>query len=426
MDQEADLMRETTDCKREETAKHSCAPGDESGEDKAGGSPKKSAGSPGGVQVRRQEKPPYSYIALIVMAIQAAPTKRCTLSEIYQFLQQRFAFFRGTYQGWKNSVRHNLSLNECFIKLPKGLGRPGKGHYWTIDPAAEFMFEEGSFRRRPRGFRRKCQSLKPFGMLNNMTGGSPYEMFQSAPNMAAAMGGVNMAAMGGGGVNMAAMGGGNMAPNVAQQHHLDGTANMLNSMSMNSYHHQGSLAMSPMSSQSHQQYAMSPTSYGYTSAPYMSTSRPSCVMNSPATIDYNQSGLSPMSGGVQAPPPLMHPAYANDRDNALSGGGWPMHPSATTLKQQPLSPTGSTGSLHSLSPASSEPYNALPHIPTSEPVDLALSAIRMSHNAIPTASPGGMCSRKPYFAQPPPPPMTMNHPMMQHAQGYFEKCSAIL
>jgi hypothetical protein len=49
-----------------------------------------------------------------------------------------------------------LSLNECFIKLPKAMGKPGKGHYWTIDPNCEFMFEEGSFRRRPRGFRRKC------------------------------------------------------------------------------------------------------------------------------------------------------------------------------------------------------------------------------------------------------------------------------
>ncbi|ESO95043.1 hypothetical protein LOTGIDRAFT_117350, partial [Lottia gigantea] len=116
----------------------------------------KTLGKKPGVGVRRSEKPPYSYIALIVMAIQANPTRRCTLSEIYQYLQQKFPFFRGTYQGWKNSVRHNLSLNECFIKLPKGIGRPGKGHYWTIDPAAEFMFEEGSFRRRPRGFRRKC------------------------------------------------------------------------------------------------------------------------------------------------------------------------------------------------------------------------------------------------------------------------------
>ncbi|XP_012730517.2 forkhead box protein F2a [Fundulus heteroclitus] len=120
--------------------------------------------------LRRPEKPPYSYIALIVMAIQSSPSKRVTLSEIYQFLQARFPFFRGTYLGWKNSVRHNLSLNECFIKLPKGLGRPGKGHYWTMDPSSEFMFEEGSFRRRPRGFRRKCQALKPVHRMMNGIG----------------------------------------------------------------------------------------------------------------------------------------------------------------------------------------------------------------------------------------------------------------
>ncbi|XP_028328086.1 forkhead box protein F2-like [Gouania willdenowi] len=133
--------------------------------------PKEKGGSSG---MRRPEKPPYSYIALIVMAIQSSPTKRLTLSEIYQFLQTRFPFFRGSYQGWKNSVRHNLSLNECFIKLPKGLGRPGKGHYWTIDPGSEIMFEEGSYRRRPRGFRRKCQILKPskYRMMNGIGFGS--------------------------------------------------------------------------------------------------------------------------------------------------------------------------------------------------------------------------------------------------------------
>ncbi|XP_064202552.1 forkhead box protein F2-like [Anguilla rostrata] len=120
--------------------------------------------------LRRPEKPPYSYIALIVMAIQSSPIKRLTLSEIYQFLQARFPFFRGSYLGWKNSIRHNLSLNECFIKLPKGLGRPGKGHYWTIDPGTDFMFEEGSFRRRPRGFRRKCQDSKPMYRLMNGIG----------------------------------------------------------------------------------------------------------------------------------------------------------------------------------------------------------------------------------------------------------------
>lgn len=114
-----------------------------------------SSGKKGNPGARRQEKPPYSYIALIYMAISSSPMKRLTLNEIYTYLQQRFAFFRGPYQGWKNSVRHNLSLNQCFIKMPKGLGRPGKGHFWQVDPQSEFMFEEGSYRRRARGFRRK-------------------------------------------------------------------------------------------------------------------------------------------------------------------------------------------------------------------------------------------------------------------------------
>ncbi|XP_053624651.1 forkhead box protein F2-like isoform X1 [Plodia interpunctella] len=131
---------------------------------------------------RRQEKPPFSYIALIVMAIRHSPNKQLTLSEIYAYLQQRFPFFRSSYQGWKNSVRHNLSLNECFVKLPKGLGRPGKGHYWTIDPSSEFMFEEGSFRRRPRGFRRKCQALKPqFGSGGYLCGSGMAALPTSQP-----------------------------------------------------------------------------------------------------------------------------------------------------------------------------------------------------------------------------------------------------
>ena len=52
--------------------------------------------SPAGA--RRQEKPPYSYIALIVMAIQSVPGKKLTLNEIYQYLQAKFPFFRGPYQ----------------------------------------------------------------------------------------------------------------------------------------------------------------------------------------------------------------------------------------------------------------------------------------------------------------------------------------
>ncbi|TKR92368.1 hypothetical protein L596_007036 [Steinernema carpocapsae] len=112
--------------------------------------------SPKGRKARhkRPEKPHYSYIALIAMAIEEQPSKKATLAEIYSYLQQRFPFFRGEYNGWKNSIRHNLSLNECFVKLPKSEGgKIGKGHQWAIDASSNCKFEHGSFRRRPRGYK---------------------------------------------------------------------------------------------------------------------------------------------------------------------------------------------------------------------------------------------------------------------------------
>lgn len=64
----------------------------------------------GGVGTGRSEKPPYSYIALIVMAIQSSPVKRLTLSEIYSFLQHRFPFFRGSYQVNTMSLYANMYI----------------------------------------------------------------------------------------------------------------------------------------------------------------------------------------------------------------------------------------------------------------------------------------------------------------------------
>nr|XP_039257548.1 forkhead box protein D1-like [Styela clava] len=99
-------------------------------------------------------KPPYSYIALITMAIVQSPGKQLTLGEICQFIMKRFSYYQKRFPAWQNSIRHNLSLNDCFIKVPRKSGMTGKGNFWTIDPAAEDMFENGSFLRRRKRFKR--------------------------------------------------------------------------------------------------------------------------------------------------------------------------------------------------------------------------------------------------------------------------------
>ncbi|XP_050714730.1 uncharacterized protein LOC126997597 isoform X3 [Eriocheir sinensis] len=85
-------------------------------------------------QVHINAKPPYSFSCLIFMAIEDSSNKALPVKDIYAWILDHFPYFRNAPTGWKNSVRHNLSLNKCFRKVEKAPNL-GKGSLWMVDPA---------------------------------------------------------------------------------------------------------------------------------------------------------------------------------------------------------------------------------------------------------------------------------------------------
>lgn len=143
----------------------------------------------------RSIRPPFSYISLCVMAIESSPTKMMTLREMYHYVAQRFEFYRCGDKKWKNSLRHNLSFNDCFIKVEKnkaiGQKRGRKGSYWTLHPKSREMFLNGSTLRRKKRFREigttsckeydECGSLKSSMKTMPATGGVLMQTTQTQP-----------------------------------------------------------------------------------------------------------------------------------------------------------------------------------------------------------------------------------------------------
>ncbi|KAL0266758.1 UNVERIFIED_CONTAM: hypothetical protein PYX00_009210 [Menopon gallinae] len=84
-------------------------------------------------QLHVNSKPPYSFSCLIFMAIEDSHARALPVKEIYSWITDHFPYFIKAPTGWKNSVRHNLSLNKCFRKVDKAPNL-GKGSLWIVDP----------------------------------------------------------------------------------------------------------------------------------------------------------------------------------------------------------------------------------------------------------------------------------------------------
>ncbi|UJR23115.1 hypothetical protein I4U23_026136 [Adineta vaga] len=104
--------------------------------------------------IKSSNKPQESYVELIARAILSSPTYQMLLIDIYEWIVNEYPYFASLQsKAWRNSIRHNLSLNECFIRQQKS--ENGRGYYWGIHPAALDAFIHGDFRRRQARLRAK-------------------------------------------------------------------------------------------------------------------------------------------------------------------------------------------------------------------------------------------------------------------------------
>lgn len=94
---------------------------------------------------KRKRKTSLSYVAVIAHAILSSPRQRLTLSEIYQFIEEQHPVFTENRARWKNTVRHNLSLHDCFVRGEVALNK--KGCNWRIHPSFIAEYSRGDFSR---------------------------------------------------------------------------------------------------------------------------------------------------------------------------------------------------------------------------------------------------------------------------------------
>ncbi|XP_078372710.1 uncharacterized protein LOC144656357 [Oculina patagonica] len=113
-----------------------------------------------------EEKPTQSYIGLIGKAILSSPQQKLVLGDIYNYILTNYPYFRNKGPGWRNSIRHNLSLNDCFVKM--GRSPNGKGHFWAINPINYDDFSRGEYKRKRasrRNRERKQDQMKTSEMF---------------------------------------------------------------------------------------------------------------------------------------------------------------------------------------------------------------------------------------------------------------------
>uniref|UniRef100_A0A8C2WUP3 Forkhead box O6 a n=1 Tax=Cyclopterus lumpus TaxID=8103 RepID=A0A8C2WUP3_CYCLU len=115
-----------------------------------------------------------SYADLITRAIESTAEKRLTLSQIYDWMVRYVPYFKdkgdsNSSAGWKNSIRHNLSLHTRFIRVQNE--GTGKSSWWMLNPDGGKMGK--SPRRRAVSMDNSTKYLKSKGRARGKRVGRP-------------------------------------------------------------------------------------------------------------------------------------------------------------------------------------------------------------------------------------------------------------
>ncbi|KAJ3271949.1 hypothetical protein HDV01_006083 [Terramyces sp. JEL0728] len=90
-------------------------------------------------------RPDLSYNELIIEAIKKSENQMASLQEIYDYIQDTYEFFKESTVAWQNSIRHNLSVQKMFVRVPRPPNNPGKGGLWKL---SDWAVENASLQKK--------------------------------------------------------------------------------------------------------------------------------------------------------------------------------------------------------------------------------------------------------------------------------------
>eukprot|EP00095_Tigriopus_kingsejongensis_P008468 maker-scaffold18_size714446-snap-gene-3.30 protein:Tk08468 transcript:maker-scaffold18_size714446-snap-gene-3.30-mRNA-1 annotation:"forkhead box protein k2" len=114
------------------------------------------------------EKPRLSYAQMIAESLLQAPERMLPLAEIYVYINKKYPYYRMDVKSWQNAIRHNLTLNPGFKKVPRP-NNEGRGNYWRIEDGAEKTIFKRTIRNHYQSNRGKMHGLGEGGPMRTMS-----------------------------------------------------------------------------------------------------------------------------------------------------------------------------------------------------------------------------------------------------------------